>query len=838
MMVAPFSDIREANREIRVLVGAAGLVADCLCGGSVTSPIAFVAEAPGEREVQTKQPLIGNSGRLLWDVMRKDGITRNHVYITNVVKRKLVSAAEAHALTDKQNKIVLSKQELTAWRHILREELSRLPNLQYVVVFGNYALEALTGNSGILKYRGSVLDTVIDGRPIKVLCTFNPAYIIREPRMEIVFRMDCGKLKKLIEGTLHAPEIICHINPSANVALDFIRDLQTSTTYISHDIETMADETACVGLAASDHEGMCINWRREGSNAYSPTEERAIRLALQELLSNNSIALVAQNGHFDATWMWYKDRIRVHGYWFDTMLAHHTLYPALPHNLGFITAQYTDYPYYKDERETWKDAGDIDGFWRYNVHDCCITRIAAKNMLAELKEQDLYGFFFNHVMRLQRHLIGMTINGVKCDTGRKDTISRELEVSLGEARRLCESTARVATGIVDYTFNPRSHHDLRRLFFTDLKLVGRGDSTDKENRDRMRRHPKTGEASRRVIEAIDSYARDAKFASTYAAARTDDDGRFRCEYRQTGVASAPGRLSSSQTAWGTGLNLQNIPDRAKDMFVAPDGYEFSYFDMSQIEARIVAYLAHIPEWKEQFENARLHPGTYDAHCALASTMFKVPYGDVPKYDRDAGGEPTIRFVAKRCRHGLNYRMAPDKLATVTGLSIREAERAYRLYHAAAPQITVWWDELAELVRRNRSITTCLGRRWILLERYDADALDAIVAFEPQSINGDHTSSVIYKCQEDDRWPSDARIVLNIHDALVCINRPSDGALVRAIMKEYAEQPIWINSVSNRLGGIDKPEPLIVPAEFGVSYPDEYGTHRWSTIRKVAAASRS
>jgi hypothetical protein len=53
------------------------------------------------------------------------------------------------------------------------------------------------------------------------------------------------------------------------------------------------------------------------------------------------------------------------------------------------------------------------------------------------------------------------------------------------------------------------------------------------------------------------------------------------------------------------------------------------------------------------------------------------------------------------------------------------------------------------------------------------------------------------------------------------------------MKKHAEQPIRINSVHNRLRGIDDPEELIVPAEFGVSQPDAEGVHRWSGIRKLA-----
>ena len=213
-------------------------------------------------------------------------------------------------------------------------------------------------------------------------------------------------------------------------------------------------------------------------------------------------------------------------------------------------------------------------------------------------------------------------------------------------------------------------------------------------------------------------------------------------------------------------------------------------------------------------------------------MFKVPYEQVPKYDRDGDGKPTIRYVAKRCRHGLNYRMAPDKLATVTGLSAVEAEQAYRLYHMATPGVTVWWDDLVALVRRDRAITTCLGRRWMLMERWDEAALDSIVAFEPQSINGDHTSSVIYKCHNDPEWPPTARIVINVHDANIALNRHCDGEAVRAIMKKHAEEPIWITSVNARLNGKDIPEPLIVPAELGVSVADAEGIHRWSGIRKI------
>lgn len=832
MMVAPVTSIREMNHELAASVAAAGLQFECGCGGDINSPIAIIAEAPGERELQQHVPLIGGSGRFLWDILRKYRITRNDVYITNVVKRKLVSAAEGIELTDRQGKITLTKQERAHWRHILWEELSRLPSVQYIVALGSYALEALVGYESISKARGSVFPVDINGRRCSVLTTYNPAHVMREPRMEIVFRMDIGKLEKLRNGTFAPPRISALINPSFTEAQDAIRWLHTCKEPIAYDIETMADETACVGFAATNTEGICINLRSQGDNAFSLSEEREIRLAIHALLGDRHLRFVAQNGHYDAVWLWFKDRIRCHGHYFDTMLAHHFLFPSLPHGLDFITAQYTDHPYYKDEGKLWREDGDIDAFWEYNVKDCCITRIAHEAMSKELADAKLDATFYNHVMRLQNELIEMSIHGVATDGELKDKFADELGRSLEVTRELCQVKARMATGRDDYQFNPRSNSQLATLLFDELQLVGRGRSTDKENRERVRRHPRTNDICRDLITTVDRYLQETKFVSTYVGAEPDTDGRWRCAYKQTGVSSAPGRLSSAQTHWNTGLNMQNIPENAKPMFVAQPGWEFSYYDMSQIEARIVAYLADIPKWKQQFELARIEPGVYDAHCALAAEMFKVPYEQVPRQDYDTTGNRTIRFVAKRCRHGLNYRMAPDKLSTVTGLAPVEAEQAYRLYHMASPEITLWWDDLFELVRRTRQITTCLGRRWLLLERFDATALDSIVAFEPQSINGDWTSSIIYKCHADPEWPPTARILINVHDANIALNRLADGPTVRAIMKRHAEAPIWINSVRNRLAGIERPEPLIVPAEMGRSLPDANGVHRWSTIRKV------
>lgn len=789
---------------------------DCPMDGLLGAEIAVVAEAPGETEVVKKLPLIGPSGQVLWSTLRRFKLTRMDTYITNVCKRQVSFGS------DKRHPI--NKHEQQAWNDLLSWELSQLPNLKYVVALGNFALTALCGKTGITDWRGSVLTVPLrDGRLVQVICTFNPAMILREPKTEITFNLDCAKIRRVLDGKHNPKPITTLTNPHYDQVLDYIRDVRKEAVHgtpVSFDIEMIGQATACIGFANNAEQAICVAYRDLDGHKYSVAHEREIRKAIQTLLLDPQVKLIGQNANFDSYYLWYNDHIRVQPVWFDTMLAHHTLYSTLPHNLGFLTTQYTDHPYYKDELNAWREDGDVERFWEYNGRDCCVTWQVSGKLHAELKRDKLEEFFFSHVMRLQPHLVRMTVAGIKMDTRLKEQIRKDLFDDLNTKLMEFHRAVREATGDDDYRPNPKSHDQLSTLFFKRLRLVGRGTSTDAENRKRILAHPRTSEASKRVVLALNDYATEQKFFSTYVEMRLDEDGRARCEYKQTGVQSAPGRLSSAKVLWGSGMNLQNQPSRAHPMFVADEGCSLGYFDMSQAEARIVAYEAGIERWKEQFERARID-GSYDAHRALASDMFHVPYDDVPADDREPGTHAvTLRFIAKRCRHGLNYRMAADRLATTTGLSPTEAARAYNLYHRETPELRKWWEVLEREVRASKMLFNCFGRRLIILERLTTEALESIVAFKPQSACGDHVCRVMYQSESDDRWPHDARLWLNNHDALICLAPHAKVKHCLSIMKAYAEMPLYIRG-----------EQLVIPADTKISVADDTGTHRWSTLTK-------
>lgn len=774
-------------------IASYGLSVDCAMDGDVSSKIAIIGEYPGEQEVAFNKPFMGAAGKLLWNSLRNQGILRPDVYTTNLVKRRVPSTSP------------LSAPEFTLWKEALEYELSLLPNLEYIVSLGSSVLSALLGLDGVDKFRGSVLDY----KHCKVIVANNPAAIIRAPEKEIIFHMDMARVKEVINGDYKPHYVKSIINPSFDDAMDYLNFAQKNKKF-SVDIEVVGMETACLGIGVSPHEAMCIPFRTKHDNYFTLEQEYHILRKFLEISDDTSTEVIAQNGNFDAYFMGYKDhaRFRVN---FDTLLAHHTLYPRLPHNLGFLTSQYTSHPYYKDEKDVFHEGGDLDTFWVYNTKDAALTYAIAEKEREELKQQNLYDFFTTIVMGAHPHLCEATVVGEAVDISLRQKLQQEINADVGEALRAFHAKASFAAGEEVWP-NPNSPRQMTELFFDRFKCKAVQRSVKAENRAMWLNDPRVGESIKETIIAYDKYQQEHKFLSTYVDTTIDPDNRFRTEFRQFGVTNAPGRLSSTQTLWGSGGNAQNQPKRAYEMFIPDEGCVHIYFDLAQAEARYVGWDAGIEKWKEQFELART-TGNYDAHRALASEMFKVPYDEVPKEDEDEEGNFTIRYIAKRCRHGLNYRMMPARLATTTGLSLGQAQRNYYLYHQTNPELKTWWSALEREVKKKRMLFNSFGRRLLFLDRLDGeDALASIVAFRPQSTIGDKVTTVWKQCQEDDRWnPLKARIIRNVHDALWGVATPDFAMTALSIMKAYAEQPIMITSIVN-----NKTSPLIIPADCKIS----------------------
>lgn len=819
------------STHVRQIATQLNLQIECDSSGNKLAEIAVIIESPSESDIKLNLPLTGGTGATLFNIFKKYSITQKDCYITCAIKKKLPILSDSFRLNG---------TELIDWRTVLEAELSELPNLKYILCLGRNGLQLFTGEKSIVDWRGSILpyNLFINNivKHLQILYTFNPIMIYREPKWEVIYKYDIYKFYLLVSGQYREHYINHLINPTAPEALKFIYKIQNEKKPFALDIETIGNEMCCIGLANDTHEGMCINFRDDKHNRFTLEEEINLKRAFCRLLIDPNSKIITQNGSFDNSWLGFKERFPVFKCYFDTLLAHHTLYPRMPHNLGFLTSMYTMHPYYKDDGKTWREGGDINQYWRYNVKDVCITLACYYKLDQELKDQKLDNFFYNHVMRIQPHLVNMCVQGIKVDTELKAKIDSDLTVSIQEIRKkfinlLTECFPRVPFD----DFNLNSVKDMGTLVYGFMKqpdYSGKRQVND-EQLEKVLVKEGIDERYKEIVRTYLEYKKETKFYSTYVKAKNDDDGRMRCEYKQYGTVDAPGRLSSTSVLWGSGTNLQNQPQRAQSMFIADPGYGFLYFDLKQAEAKVVAYGWKVQKLKEAFERCAKDPNL-DVHRMNASAIFHIPYDEIPSYDRlsypkttddpNRDGEITKRYLGKRCVHGLNYRMQPDRLSITTGIPIEMAKEAFNSYHATYPEIQQAWRNTIKELKQNHCLYNYMGRRLLFLEPITDNNTDSVIAFKPQSTIGDYVSSIIADIEEDPQFPKDkARCILNIHDALVFIYKlePDVEKLMMKLIWKWANKPIMING-----------EPVVIGMDFKKSYPDENGVHRWTTLKSV------
>ena len=152
--------------------------------GNLNSDIIFIGEAPGATEDSRGEPFVGRAGELLTKMIESVLIRpRSSVYISNIVKCR-----------PPKNRTPSSKEALTCRPYILKEIEIIKPKL--IVTLGATAFNYLTNdNTAISKARGHFFNY----NSYKVLPTFHPSYLLRNPSSKKEAFSDMLKIKKFLE---------------------------------------------------------------------------------------------------------------------------------------------------------------------------------------------------------------------------------------------------------------------------------------------------------------------------------------------------------------------------------------------------------------------------------------------------------------------------------------------------------------------------------------------------------------------------------------------------------------------------------------------------------------
>ena len=290
-----------------------------------------------------------------------------------------------------------------------------------------------------------------------------------------------------------------------------------------------------------------------------------------------------------------------------------------------------------------------------------------------------------------------------------------------------------------------------------------------------------------VARMVLDWRHHSKLKSTYTdalqAAINPETGRVHTSYSLVGAQT--GRLSS------TDPNLQNIPIRTaigrriREAFVAEPGNVLLAADYSQIELRLAAHMADVPQLKDAFAKGE------DIHARTAIEMFG-------QLDRDT------RARAKTVNFAILYGISRWGLGGRLGIEAEEAQAIIDRYFERFPGIQRYIHETLENVRERGYSETLFGRKtWF--PRINAKAQHERQGSERAAINApiQGTSADIIKRAMARMGPAleeaglrDVRMLLQVHDELVFELPEGDVAaaspVIESVMAEAARPAVELD----------------------------------------------
>ncbi|WP_048647275.1 DNA polymerase I [Nitratireductor soli] len=423
--------------------------------------------------------------------------------------------------------------------------------------------------------------------------------------------------------------------------------------------------------------------------------------AIRQVMADPSVLKIGQNLKYDWLLM-YRLGVEIVGC-DDTMLISYVLdagtgsHGTVSHGMDALSERWlghTPIPYKEltgsGRGQVTFDMVDLERATAYAAEDADVTLRLWQVLKPRLAAQGLTSVY----ERLERPLIPVICR----------MEHRGIEVDRQILSRLSGDFAQTAAGMEDEIyalagerFTIGSPKQLGEILFAKMSLPGGSKTKTGQWSTSAQVLEDLAAAGHELPRKIVDWRQVTKLKSTYTDALpgyiNPQTKRVHTSYAM--ASTTTGRLSSSEP------NLQNIPIRTAEgrkiraAFVAPEGTKLISADYSQIELRVLAHVADIPELKKAFADG------LDIHAMTASEMFDVPVEGMP---------PEVRRRAKAINFGIIYGISAFGLANQLAIPREEAGAYIKRYFERFPGIKNYMDDTKAQARANGYVETVFGRR--------------------------------------------------------------------------------------------------------------------------------
>jgi DNA polymerase I len=493
--------------------------------------------------------------------------------------------------------------------------------------------------------------------------TIHPAALLRggKPVADVI-RMDMAKaLRVSQEGPKQIENIVvahpaspAGVEGSVRIALSWLDKWLINHNTVAIDVETSSiNYFSCklysIALAGIDGHNAAVAWTLGNLHTLPWDAERALNDKLYEILASPNCTTLYHNAPFDYAVLVRKG-YKIGGPIEDTQSLHHLVQPDIPHTLDWIVHTYCDVEPWKLDHQGKKQAftKDVIELLVYNAKDALNTAKIRQPLLDEIAIRQMNQELIDYQMSASRLAAEMEIAGVPVDWG--------IRRKMGDQRR--RELLQLLTWLRKYLnwddFNPMSKkHAVEALY--SPKYVGltpqawtaktRQPSTKYEDIIAHMEHDFVWRFVR-YVEMHHAWAtmfRDADpFGKTPAARRggafwqaRQEDGRIHAKWNPTGQKGS---------RWSSSPNLQNVPPKDRRFFRAGEGRVIVGADLDQLELRLAAVLAGVPELLTE-----MHKPDGDPHTLAARNVY-------PDFDSKSATErKQLRDAVKNVVYASLYR---------------------------------------------------------------------------------------------------------------------------------------------------------------------------------------